>query len=106
MDNPRAARPYYVHDEARPEWRAEFSDFYKAFHAAAKLPRGEVFHRMGRIAGRCADCEEFESSRDWRGASWVGDDWLCDDCHREREDAIEGGCGGCTRASFCHCRGY
>jgi hypothetical protein len=105
-------RPYYVFDEERPEWHAEFDDFYKAFQAAAKLEKGEVFHRMERLAGRCVDCEEFEGSVDWSAADWTEGDgyrkweWVCSECLEMRQDSIDGGCGACTRASFCHCRGY
>tara|TARA_R100001594_G_scaffold72203_2_gene106826 strand:+ start:1087 stop:1431 length:345 start_codon:yes stop_codon:yes gene_type:complete len=114
MEDGQEPAPFYVFDEERPEWHAEFFSFRDAFKAAAKLEKGEVFHRIAheRIAGRCADCEEFRGSSDWSGADWSeGDgyrkwDWVCSECLEMRQDSIDGGCGACTRASFCHCRGY
>ena len=104
-------KAFWVYSGKDEELELSFSTFNEAAEVAAKIPQGEVFQSMERLAGFCTDCDQFEEGGEG-GAMWTEGsdyrvwDWVCPECLERRQDAIEGGCGSCTRASFCHCRGY
>ena len=62
---------FWVYSGKDEDLELSFSTFDEAAEVAAKIPQGEVFQSMERLAGFCTDCDEFEEGGEG-GATHAG----------------------------------